>query len=434
MRELSRLLHASRDLPGIDAETVASRAQKSLSISLAPRQVEAIRRALTEKILVITGGPGTGKTTIQRALLAVLAPAGARLLLAAPTGRAAKRLASATGREARTIHRLLEYMPREKRFRRSVEEPLSCDVLIVDEASMIDAPLMHQMLKAVPSGASLILVGDAHQLPSVGPGMVLSDLIASAALPVVELTEIFRQSEASSIVTNAHRINLGLAPVESDSEEQRDFFFIEQEDPARVAKMVVELACRRIPRRFHLDPMDDVQVLSPMHRGEAGVESLNRLLQRELNPAGSEAPARGGGLRVHDKVMQLRNDYEREVWNGDIGRVAAVNGDNGAVAVDFDGRRVEYDSSDLGALSLAYAASVHKAQGAEFPAVIVPLLTQHYPLLQRNLLYTAVTRGRRLVVLVGSRRALAIALRNDTPRQRYSRLAVKLAGPTQRGA
>jgi exodeoxyribonuclease V alpha subunit len=432
VEQISRLRGAARVLAPMDAETAAARTHSALSISLAPKQMEAITRALTEKLLVITGGPGTGKTTIQRALLSVLASQDAQVLLAAPTGRAAKRLGEATGQEARTIHRLLEYTPREKRFRRSREEPLKCDMLIVDEASMIDAPLMHQMLKAVPSGASLILVGDSHQLPSVGPGSVLSDLIASATIPVVELTDIFRQSETSSIVTNAHRINLGLFPVENDAEELRDFFFIQQEDPERVARTVVELACRRIPQRFHLDPVEDVQVLAPMHRGEAGVENLNRLLQEELNPAGESVAAQGRGLRTHDKVMQLRNDYEREVFNGDIGRVASV--DQGKVTVTFDGRSVAYESTDLGALVPAYAVSVHKAQGAEFPAVIVPLLTQHFPLLQRNLLYTAVTRGKRLVVLVGSRKALAIALRNDKPRLRHSRLAEKLAaaGRTQR--
>jgi exodeoxyribonuclease V alpha subunit len=292
---------------------------------------------------------------------------------------------------------------------------------------MIDAPLMHQMLKAVPSGASLILVGDVHQLPSVGPGTVLSDLITSATIPVVELTDIFRQSQTSSIVINAHRINLGLFPLENESEEQRDFFFIEQEDPAKVAKTVVELACRRIPLRFHLDPTEDVQVLAPMHRGEAGVENLNNLLQEELNPTGKVVAGHNRGLRTHDKVMQLRNDYERDVFNGDIGRVAAVDRESGRVTIEFDGRVVVYEGADLGALVPAYAVSVHKAQGAEFPAVIVPLLIQHFPLLQRNLLYTAITRGKRLVVLVGSRKALAIALRNDKPRRRNSRLAEKLA-------
>ena len=434
VEQISRLRRASRALPAVDAETAAARAQKALSITLAPKQAEAITRALTEKLLVITGGPGTGKTTIQRALISVLSSLGARTLLAAPTGRAAKRLGEATGQEARTIHRLLEYMPREKRFRRGQEEPLECDALVVDEASMIDAPLMHKMLLAVPSGASLIIVGDAHQLPSIGPGAVLSELIASATIPVVELTEIFRQSGTGSIVTNAHRINLGLTPLENGSEEPGDFFFIEQDDPARVAKTVVELVCRRIPQRFHMDPMEDVQVLSPMHRGEAGVENLNALLREELNPAGSEIAGRGRSLRAHDKVMQLRNDYEREVYNGDMGRVSAADPESGQVTVEFEGRSVEYKSADLGALMPAYAVSVHKAQGAEFPAVIVPLLTQHFPLLQRNLLYTAVTRGKRLVVIVGSRKALAIALKNDKPRKRNSRLAVKLAAARAGGA
>lgn len=425
--ELDRLLKAARSLPRVEATEAVARAQRQLSIALAPQQAEAIVRALQEKALVITGGPGTGKTTIQKALLAVLDPLGARPLFAAPTGRAAKRLAEATGREARTIHRLLEFDPRGRRFRRCGGEPLDCDLLIVDEASMIDAPLMHSLLKALPSDASLILVGDAHQLPSVGPGTVLADLIASGRLPVVELTEIFRQSGGSGIVTNAHRINLGLGPLADDGEEGGDFFFIEQEDPQKATRTVVELVCRRIPRRFRLDPVDDVQVLSPMHRGDAGVENLNRLLQEELNPSGGEVAARGRSLRVHDKVMQLRNDYEREVFNGDIGRIAAADGETGTVVVDFDGRRVAYERADLDALSLAYAVSVHKSQGGEFPAVIVCLLTQHFPLLQRNLLYTAVTRGKRLVVIVGSRKAMAIALRNDTPRRRNSLLAARLA-------
>ncbi len=425
--ELERLLNAPRSLPRVESAEAVARAQKRLSITLAPKQAEAVARALQEKLLVITGGPGTGKTTIQRALLTVLDHIDARPLLAAPTGRAARRLAEASGREARTIHRLLEFSPHEKRFRRCGEEPLECNLLIVDEASMIDAPLMHSLLKALPSDASLILVGDAHQLPSVGPGTVLADLIASGRVPVVELTDIFRQSEDAGIVTNAHRINLGLAPLANDSEGGGDFFFIEQEDPLKAGKTIVELVCRRIPRRFHMDPVDDVQVLSPMHRGDAGVENLNRLLQEALNPSGSEVMARSKTLRVHDKVMQLRNDYGREVFNGDLGRIAAVDLETGAIVVDFDGRPVEYGREDLDALALAYAVSVHKSQGGEFPAVIVCLLTQHFPLLQRNLLYTAVTRGRRLVVIVGSRKAMAIALRNDTPRKRNSLLSSRLA-------
>jgi exodeoxyribonuclease V alpha subunit len=425
--EIQRLRNAPRSVAPIDPEIALIASQQSLSLVLAAKQAEAVRSALREKLLVITGGPGTGKTTIQKALLAAFFTVGARALLAAPTGRAAKRLEEATGREAKTIHRLLEFLPRERRFRRCGEEPLACDVLIVDEASMIDAPLMHQLLKALPSGSSMILVGDAHQLPSVGPGTILADLVASGNLPVVELTDIFRQAEESSIVTNAHRINLGLFPLQSEAKEGNDFFFIPQEDPGRASKTIVELVCRRIPGRFRLDPMKDVQVLSPMHHGEAGVQNLNRLLQDALNPAGKETKAGGNSLRVHDKVMQLRNDYEREVFNGDIGLVSFLDGETGAVTVDFDGRLVEYKSTDLNALMPAYAVTVHKAQGGEFPAVVIPLLTQHFPLLQRNLLYTAVTRGKRLVVLVGSRKALAIALRNDAPMRRNSLLASRLS-------
>jgi exodeoxyribonuclease V alpha subunit len=402
--------------------------EKQQAIQLAEQQREAIRRATDCKALVITGGPGTGKTTIVNGILRILREAGRRILLCAPTGRAAKRLHETTGQQAKTIHRLLEFNPRRHRFERGEDNPLEADLLVVDEVSMVDTLLLHALLRAVPEHCQLILVGDVDQLPSVGPGSVLQDLIRSGVLHVVRLTEIFRQAQQSLIVLNAHRVNQGLSLVAKD---EADFYFIERQEPEDVLSTIKELVARRIPRRFALDSKRQVQVITPMHRGILGSRNLNTELQALLNPGG-ESLVRGSRVyRVGDKVMQLRNNYDLDVYNGDIGQIERIDEDERQLELRVDDRRVVYDLSDIDELSLAYACSVHKAQGSEFEAVVMPLHTQHYPMLQRNLLYTAITRGRRLVVIVGSKKALAIAVNNDRVRQRYTRLAERLTGCIQ---
>jgi exodeoxyribonuclease V alpha subunit len=426
-RRLRTLINSPKAVRPIDTAKAVHWVQQQLDITLAERQVEAVRRAVDEKVLVITGGPGTGKTTIINAILKIFARIGVTVMLAAPTGRAAKRMAEATGHGARTIHRMLEYSIQKGGFQKHEENPLRCDLLIVDEASMIDTLLMHHLLKAIPVTATLVLVGDVNQLPSVGPGNVLQDIIASGALPVVELTEIFRQAQESSIIVNAHSINSGLMPVlRSARDRLDDFYFIEQEDPDEVLRLVVDLTRERIPRRFGLDPVDDIQVLTPMHKGTVGAGNLNDQLQKALNPV-EEGVSRGGrNFRINDKVMQIRNDYDKEVFNGDIGRITRIDPESQEATISFDGREVVYDFTDLDEVVLAYAVSVHKAQGSEYPAVIIPILTQHYVLLQRNLVYTAVTRGRKLVVMVGTRKALAIAVKNDKTQKRYTYLRYRL--------
>jgi exodeoxyribonuclease V alpha subunit len=420
LRRLQTTPRAAREL---DLDKALEWVQDRMDIVLADRQREALRTALEHKAAVITGGPGTGKTTIIRALLLILKAAGVLFLQAAPTGRAAKRMQQADGEEASTIHRLLEYSPREGAFKRNPANPLDCQVLILDEASMIDAVLMYHLLKALPPESGLLLVGDADQLPSVGPGCVLKDVIASGRLPVVELNEIFRQAEASKIVVNAHRINIGLMPVQ---EEDGDFFFIRQEDPEAVVRLILRLCRERIPARFGLDPVEDVQVLSPMHRGPVGVSNLNRVLQEALNPGAVELAFGERRLRPGDKVMQVRNNYDLEVFNGDIGRITGFDDEEHKLEVDMDGRRVLYDYGEADELVPAYAVSIHKSQGSEFPAVVVVMSTSHYIMLQRNLLYTAVTRGRKLVVVCGTKKAVAIALKNDTVKSRYTALAERL--------
>jgi exodeoxyribonuclease V alpha subunit len=432
---LSQLQRTPREARRIDGGKAAAWAQERMDIVLAEKQREALRTALESKIMVITGGPGTGKTTIIRALLLILRRAGMRFLQAAPTGRAAKRMQEAGGEEARTIHRLLEYSPREGEFKRNQGNPLQCQWLILDEASMIDALLMYHLLKALPPQSSLVLVGDADQLPSVGPGSVLNDIIRSGSVPVVELNEIFRQAQASRIVVNAHRINIGLMPEKQPERGDEDFFFIRREDPEQVVRLILELCLKRIPSRFGMDPVEEVQVLSPMHRGPAGVTNLNRVLQEALNPHAPELLHGERRFRQGDKVMQIRNNYDKEVFNGDIGRVEAIDTEARTVTVRYEDRRVRYDSTELDEITLAYAVSVHKSQGSEFPAVILPVLTQHYLLLQRNLLYTAVTRGKRLVILIGTRKALAIALKNTETHERYTGLRARLAaGPGLKAA
>ncbi|MFP4347867.1 MAG: ATP-dependent RecD-like DNA helicase [Thermodesulfobacteriota bacterium] len=425
-RRLKILLNVPAGLSHPDPEAALSRVQKRLAIRLAEHQAGAVRSALAQKVMVITGGPGTGKTTIINAILKILSAMEAKVFLAAPTGRAAKRMSETTGHPARTIHRLLEFSPAKGAFEKNYEHPLDCDVLIVDEASMIDTVLMHHLLKAVPAVASLILVGDVNQLPSVGAGNVLEDIIASGAVPVAALTEIFRQARESRIIVNAHRINRGRMPVYDVNSPENDFFFIQKEEPEAVLDILLRLVGERIPRRFGYDPVDDVQVLTPMHKGRVGAGNLNAELQGALNPEG-EAVVRGHRTyRVGDKVMQIRNNYEKEVFNGDIGRIIRILADLQEVVIRYDGRDLIYEYSDLDEVVLAYAVSVHKAQGSEYPVVVMPVLIQHYMLLQRNLIYTAVTRGRELVVLVGTRKALAIAVKNDRTRQRYTRLRHRL--------
>ncbi len=413
--------------PAIDAEKAIPWVEERTGLALADSQKAAIRVALGAKVVVITGGPGVGKTTLVNSLLQILIAKRVRVLLCAPTGRAAKRLGDSTGIAAKTIHRLLEADPAGGGFRRDETEPLDCDLLVVDETSMVDVPLMRALLRAVPDGAALILVGDVDQLPSVGPGQVLADIIASGAVPVVRLTEVFRQAAQSRIVTNAHRINQGVMP-ELAASEGGDFYFVDAADPEDAVKKLVAIVAKRIPRRFGLDPIRDIQVLSPMNRGGLGARSLNIALQQALNPPGDVSIERFGAIfGPGDKVMQVENDYDKDVFNGDLGIVAQIDPKAGELTVDFDGHRVAYSQGDLDQLALAYATTIHKSQGSEYPAVVIPLATQHYPMLRRNLVYTGVTRGKRLVVLIGERRALAIALGGGQAKRRWSKLREWLA-------
>ncbi|MEM7479920.1 MAG: ATP-dependent RecD-like DNA helicase [Acidobacteriota bacterium] len=400
-------------------------------IDLAPQQREAIRRGLTEKALVITGGPGTGKTTLVRGIVKVLAAKRQRILLAAPTGRAAKRLSEATGMEATTVHRMLEFNPQTRGFERGPENPLAADLLIVDEASMLDIHLAHSIVKALPDRGRLVLVGDVDQLPSVGPGKVLADLIACGRIEVVRLTEIFRQAEQSLIVVNAHRVNAGemplLKPPRAESAAKAaDFFFIERKEPEELIATIAYLVSQRIPQSFGVDPVEEVQVLTPMNRGPLGTENLNNALRAQLNPSGVEVSRAGRIFRVGDKVMQIRNNYDLGVFNGDLGRVLAIDEENQKVAVSFDGQAVQHEFSTLDELAPAYACSIHKSQGSEYPCVVLPLTTGHWVMLRRNLLYTALTRAKKLAILVGDPRALAVAVKNADLKDRFSLLAGRL--------
>jgi exodeoxyribonuclease V alpha subunit len=414
--------------PRIDAAKAVPWVEARIGITLAESQRAALRLALASKVLVITGGPGVGKTTLINSILKVLGAKGIEIALAAPTGRAAKRLSESTGREAKTIHRLLEVDPRTGSFKRNEEKPLTCDLLVVDETSMVDVPLMHALMRAVPDHAALILVGDVDQLPSVGPGQVLADIIAAGAVPVVRLTEIFRQAAESRIIANAHRINEGRMP-DWARDPESDFHFVSCRDPEDGVAKIIEIVRERIPARFNLDPVRDIQVLCPMNRGGLGARSLNLELQRVLNPPGDGAIQRfGWTFGTGDKVMQVENDYDKEVYNGDLGFVRAVDAEAGEVLVEFDGREIAYGFGELDELVLAYATTIHKAQGSEYPAVVIPLTTQHYPMLRRNLVYTGVTRGKRLVVIVGQRRAIGIAVRGGQSLRRWSKLKEWLTG------
>jgi exodeoxyribonuclease V alpha subunit len=418
-----RLVNGTLPWPSIDPQKALPWIERKTGLLLAESQIAAIRLALTSKVLVITGGPGVGKTTIVNAILRILAAKSVDLLLCAPTGRAAKRMTEATGFEAKTIHRLLEVDPKTGGFKRSSDHPLECDLLVVDETSMVDVLLMQALLRAVPDHAALLIVGDIDQLPSVGPGQVLADVITSGAVPVVRLTEVFRQAAQSRIITSAHRINRGSLPDLTRPEGDSDFYFVQADDPEIAVARIVELMKTRIPQRFGLDPIRDIQVLCPMNRGGIGARSLNIELQTALNPSGDRKVERfGWTFAPGDKVMQIENDYDKEVYNGDIGYIDNVDQDSGELIVRFDGRNVTYGFGELDTLVPAYAVTIHKSQGSEYPAVVIPVLTQHYTMLQRNLLYTGVTRGKRLVVLVGQRKAIAIAVRNVSGRRRWSKL------------
>ena len=420
---LRRIASGPLPWPRIDPDRALPWIERRTGLTLAESQGAAVRLALSSKVLVVTGGPGVGKTTIVNSILRILAVKGAKMVLCAPTGRAARRMTEACGFEARTIHRLLEVDPASGGFRRDADRPVACDLLVVDESSMVDVLLMHALLKAVPDTAAVLIVGDIDQLPSVGPGQVLADIIASAAVPVVRLTEVFRQAAMSQIIVNAHRINDGIVPVLDKPDGESDFYFVPADDPESAVPRVLELVRTRIPQRFGLDPIRDIQVLCPMNRGGVGARSLNIELQASLNPAGERRIERfGWTFAPGDKVMQIENDYDREVYNGDIGRIDDVDPDLGELVARFDDRTVAYGFGELDALVPAYATTIHKSQGSEYPAVVIPLMTQHYVMLQRNLLYTGVTRGKRLVVLVGQRKAVAIAVKAAAGRRRWSKL------------
>ncbi|MBS3986020.1 MAG: ATP-dependent RecD-like DNA helicase [Selenomonadales bacterium] len=426
LRDLSRL-----PVPFL-SESLAAELQAFTArygIALVEAQRQAIATALSHGVTVITGGPGTGKTTLVKALVHICEARQWSVYLAAPTGRAAKRLQEATGQEAKTVHRLLEYTPQQQHFHfaRNEENPLRCDMLVLDESSMMDLSLMYHLLRAVPLGCRLVLVGDVDQLPPVGAGNVLRDIISSGLLPLVRLEVIFRQAKESLIISNAHRINRGEFPYLATN--RRDFLFLAEDDPERVVACVLEVVQQRLPKLYRYHPIQDIQVLTPMRRTATGVDNLNLLLQRALNPPSpskAEVQTPGTVLRLGDKVMQIRNNYTRFVYNGDVGTIVAIDGEDGELTVAYPERNVVYELTELSELTLAYASTVHKSQGSEYRAVVLPFTTQHYVMLQRNLLYTAITRAREMVVIVGSKRAVAIAVKNNKLEQRYTGLATLL--------
>ena len=406
-----------------DTTTIIPLVEEELNITLAESQKLAIDKALDNRLMVITGGPGTGKTTLVNSLLKTLATKKLNIKLCAPTGRAAKRLSESTGLEATTIHRLLEIDPAYGGFKRNEESPLSCDYLVIDETSMVDVPLFYSLLKALPLHSALLLVGDVDQLPSVGAGQVLKDIISSKVISTVQLTEIFRQAATSNIITNAHRVNHGILPNMQITREESDFYFVEAEHGDDIINKIITMVKDRIPKKFNLNPVQDIQLLCPMQRGGAGARSLNIELQKVLNPNHTNGIVKFGQIfAVGDKIMQTENNYDKEVYNGDIGIIKAINEQDQEIIINFYNRDVNYDYTDLDQITLAYATTIHKSQGSEYPAVIIPITMQSYMMLRRNLIYTAITRGKKLVVIIGQKKALAMAVKDTTSSHRYSKL------------
>jgi len=431
VRELKRLLeHDTVARNGAtNLQQALAWAEKKTKLTLSRTQRGAVQIALQNKVVIITGGPGVGKTTVVNSILSILCSYTERILLAAPTGRAAKRLSESTGLEAKTLHRLLEFDPQNYHFKRNEGNRLEADFIVLDEVSMVDLPMIYRFLKAVPDRCGLMLVGDSDQLPSVGPGMVLKDLIESEVIPTVQLTEIFRQASSSQIILNAHRINKGYLPkLQYEPSEITDFYFVEADTPELIHQKLLHIVGERIPKRFHLDPLTQVQVLVPMNRGGLGVRALNVELQKHLNPHPQASISRfGSTFGVKDKVIQTVNNYNKEVFNGDIGFIKSIQAEEGELLVEFEGRMIPYEFDELDELSLAYATSIHKAQGSEYPAVVIPLAMQHFTLLERNLIYTAVTRGKSLVVIVGQTKAMGIAVRTVKSGKRLTHLTTRLA-------